>query len=295
MEELLRDLPSIELGSKIITIKRKEYDEKIEETEEFRKDEEKIEYEIEESKTGLFINGKNGKLTGKFISLDGKFDSKLEMWIFPKNKREQLEILKKEGKLGRFKVKFDILSDKILNNSVKERITYEWYNFFREQIFTGLPKSFPFVFNNIPCKRAGCFKYYTHEKPQNKKNTYIVKKSDSNTFYELSDFSISLSMKVLKTEAQLVATLAHELCHAADKIIDGHIENDNESCHGEHFWKWANIVNKKFPHIVITQFHDYHLDRYNYHCPTCYEYFSYLRKVKHCRYDGSPLKFLGIS
>lgn len=64
---------------------------------------------------------------------------------------------------------------------------------------------------------------------------------------------IQLSTKVLDNFDRLRLTLAHEMCHAADILID----NLGKPPHGKNWLKWTKKVHKVYPDIRITTKHHY--------------------------------------
>ncbi len=58
---------------------------------------------------------------------------------------------------------------------------------------------------------------------------------------------------MLDDEERLRSTLIHEMCHAANFLID---ELDNEQ-HGKMFKKWGRKATKHFPEITVSTCHSY--------------------------------------
>ena len=76
---------------------------------------------------------------------------------------------------------------------------------------------------------------------------------------------IELSTKVLDTAEKLEATLLHEMCHAAQWLIDG-IDGKGQA-HGPAFKKWGKRVEAKFPDMEVSRCHNYEIHyKYRYAC-----------------------------
>ena len=77
---------------------------------------------------------------------------------------------------------------------------------------------------------------------------------------------IELSPRVLDSPERLRITLAHELCHAAQWVVDG-------SCnppHGERFWYWAARLQRELPDLEVTTRHSFPIFcRHQYACVEC--------------------------
>lgn len=65
--------------------------------------------------------------------------------------------------------------------------------------------------------------------------------------------TIELSMKVIDEHHRLRHTLLHEMCHAAQWLIDGEINPPHGAC----FKKWANHAMSKIQGAVVTTTHDF--------------------------------------
>jgi len=61
--------------------------------------------------------------------------------------------------------------------------------------------------------------------------------------------------QVLDDEERLRSTLIHEMCHAANFLID---ELDHEQ-HGKNFKKWGKKATQQFPEIAVTTCHAYQI------------------------------------
>jgi hypothetical protein len=67
--------------------------------------------------------------------------------------------------------------------------------------------------------------------------------------------SIELSTKVIDDEERLRSTLLHEMCHAAQWLVDG----AHKPPHGTIFKKWATISMRKIRDVKVTTTHDYQI------------------------------------
>ena len=67
--------------------------------------------------------------------------------------------------------------------------------------------------------------------------------------------TIELASKVIDDEERLRSTLLHEMCHAAQWLIDG----QHKPPHGKSFKKWANISMRKIKDVEVTTTHDYQI------------------------------------
>ena len=67
--------------------------------------------------------------------------------------------------------------------------------------------------------------------------------------------SIDLATKVIDNEERLRSTLLHEMCHAAQWLVDG----CHKPPHGDVFKKWANISMRKIRDVEVTTTHDYEI------------------------------------
>ena len=77
---------------------------------------------------------------------------------------------------------------------------------------------------------------------------------------------IELSEKVLDTDERLRKTLAHEMCHAAQWLLDG----EARPPHGAAFRRWADRFETRVPGIAITTCHSYDIHyKYRYRCTGC--------------------------
>jgi predicted SprT family Zn-dependent metalloprotease len=78
--------------------------------------------------------------------------------------------------------------------------------------------------------------------------------------------AIELSPRVLDTPSRLRATLAHEMCHAAQWLLDG----EARPPHGDAFWRWARRVEEAVPEVRISTHHTYAIFcRHQYSCTDC--------------------------
>jgi predicted SprT family Zn-dependent metalloprotease len=77
---------------------------------------------------------------------------------------------------------------------------------------------------------------------------------------------IELSEKVLDSEDRLRKTLAHEMCHAAQWLLDG----VSKPPHGAAFWRWAQIFTRHIPEMEVTTCHSYEIYyKFRYVCSSC--------------------------
>jgi hypothetical protein len=67
--------------------------------------------------------------------------------------------------------------------------------------------------------------------------------------------TIELSTKVIDDEVRLRSTLLHEMCHAAQWLVDG----IHKPPHGKNFKKWAAISMQKIRDVEVTTTHDYQI------------------------------------
>ena len=63
--------------------------------------------------------------------------------------------------------------------------------------------------------------------------------------------SIELSEKVIDCEERLRKTLAHEMCHAGQWLIDA----ARKPPHGDAFWRWAKAFERAIPGMVVSTCH----------------------------------------
>ena len=77
--------------------------------------------------------------------------------------------------------------------------------------------------------------------------------------------TIELSVKVIDEHHRLRHTLLHEMCHAAQWLVDGKINPPHGSC----FKKWANHAMAKVNGAIVTTTHDYTIQyKYAWACST---------------------------
>jgi len=65
--------------------------------------------------------------------------------------------------------------------------------------------------------------------------------------------TIELSTKLIDCEDRLRSTLCHEMCHAAQWLVDGVSKPPHGSC----FKKWASLAMRKINGMLVTTTHDY--------------------------------------
>ena len=66
---------------------------------------------------------------------------------------------------------------------------------------------------------------------------------------------IELATKVIDDEERLRATLLHEMCHAAQWLVDG----VHKPPHGSSFKKWAALSTRVIGDVEVTTTHDYQI------------------------------------
>jgi predicted SprT family Zn-dependent metalloprotease len=107
--------------------------------------------------------------------------------------------------------------------------------------------------------------------------------------------SIELSDKVIDSEERLRKTLAHEMCHAGQWVL----EASRSPPHGEAFWKWAKRFERRVDGMVVTTCHSYQIHyKYRYACTRCANEFGRQSKSvdlerKRCGRCKGELKLLG--
>ena len=107
--------------------------------------------------------------------------------------------------------------------------------------------------------------------------------------------AIELSEKVIDSEERLRKTLAHEMCHAGQWLIDG----SRKPPHGEAFWRWAKAFEMAVPGLVVSTCHSYDIFyKYRYGCLACGNEFGRQSKSidierQRCARCHGSLKLLG--
>ena len=82
---------------------------------------------------------------------------------------------------------------------------------------------------------------------------------------------IELSAKILDSHERVAQTLAHEMCHAAQWLIDG----ETKPPHSQIFWKWAALFQERIPSMRITRCHSYKIYyKYQWICGGCGAWFG---------------------
>lgn len=77
--------------------------------------------------------------------------------------------------------------------------------------------------------------------------------------------SIELNTKVIDEYHRLRSTLLHEMCHAAQWLIDGNMKPH----HGRVFKKWANIAMNRIHDVTVTTTHNYEIQfKFAWACQT---------------------------
>eukprot|EP00915_Cephaloidophora_sp_WS-2016_P011919 GHVH01017360.1.p1 GENE.GHVH01017360.1~~GHVH01017360.1.p1 ORF type:complete len:340 (+),score=43.66 GHVH01017360.1:783-1802(+) len=84
---------------------------------------------------------------------------------------------------------------------------------------------------------------------------------------------IELSSKILDTPGRIAGTLLHEMCHAAQKLIDEDVFGEvAEKPHGPRFKRWTNLCAQQFPEFRegLRTYHDYSSFRpFRWRCNKC--------------------------
>ena len=82
----------------------------------------------------------------------------------------------------------------------------------------------------------------------------------------ISGTSIDLSVAVVDCEERLRLTLAHEMCHAAQWVLDGKAKPP----HGPRFWHWARAFERAVPGMKVSTCHSYDIFyKFRYECDGC--------------------------
>ncbi|BFZ15036.1 hypothetical protein BsWGS_18076 [Bradybaena similaris] len=158
--------------------------------------------------------------------------------FFLKSLNADMAEYKRHAEAARFIKKF---------KATKEELTQKIFKIFNEAIFEDkLPKDLQIEWNLRLRKTAGQFCY---------------KRSQTSSFAK-----VVMSVKVCDSPERLRDTLAHELCHAAVRLI-----NDRDESHGVFWRSWMWKINKAFPFMpAITRCHSYHIaTKYTYQCVNC--------------------------
>lgn len=105
---------------------------------------------------------------------------------------------------------------------------------------------------------------------------------------------IELSPRVLDSPERLRTTLAHEMCHAAQWLVDG----EARPPHGSAFWRWAKLVEQRVPDVAVTTRHRYEIYcRYRYTCSACGQEYGRHSRVdvrgRRCGACGGKLQLAG--
>lgn len=81
---------------------------------------------------------------------------------------------------------------------------------------------------------------------------------------------IELSPHVLTSDSRLRDTLAHEMCHAAQFLLDGEGGVVPRPPHGRSFKAWARRLEERVPGVRVTTTHSYAIEtRFLYRCTLC--------------------------
>jgi predicted SprT family Zn-dependent metalloprotease len=130
-----------------------------------------------------------------------------------------------------------------------------------------LPEHVPVTWNARLRRTAGRCLFIT-ESPHGSKAAAANKQRSA---------AIELSPRVLDDPERLRSTLAHEMCHAAQWLLDGVAKPP----HGEAFRKWARTVEARVPGLAITTRHSYEVTcRFRYECIGCAQPYG-----RHARLD----------
>ena len=71
---------------------------------------------------------------------------------------------------------------------------------------------------------------------------------------------------MLDRPERLASTLAHELCHAAQWLLDG----SSKPPHGASFWKFANLFSSRVKGMQVSTCHSYDIFyKFRYECTDC--------------------------
>ncbi|EKX42870.1 hypothetical protein GUITHDRAFT_59509, partial [Guillardia theta CCMP2712] len=78
--------------------------------------------------------------------------------------------------------------------------------------------------------------------------------------------AVELSGKVVDSEERLKSTLAHEICHVAQWVLD----KESKPPHGNSFKKWAERVESYDPLLKVDTCHSYDINyKFRYRCVEC--------------------------
>ena len=106
---------------------------------------------------------------------------------------------------------------------------------------------------------------------------------------------IELSPRVLDSAERLRETLAHEMCHAAQWVLDG----SERPPHGPAFQTWARRLEQRVPDLRVTTRHSYAVFcRHRYSCTQCgQQYGRHSRSInlrnRVCHACGGTLQYDG--
>ena len=167
-------------------------------------------------------------------------------------------------------------SQAALQRSLQE-LAPRLYREFNESVFGGkLPADVPVVWNARLLTTAGQCVFRTS--------------ADRRTA------TIQLAAKVVDSEERLRKTLAHEMCHAAQWLLDG----AKTPPHGPAFKRWARAFEQHVAGMRVTTCHSYDVfgGRFRYGCSTCgHEFARHTKSVQlerqRCGVCRGSLRFLG--
>jgi len=119
----------------------------------------------------------------------------------------------------------------------RENITNETFHEFNTSIFKGALSGVDIQWSTRLTKTAGL--------------TRLKRRSKDGNAVRIA--AIELSTKLIDGEDRLRSTLCHEMCHAAQWLVD----NVAKPPHGSCFKKWAGLSMRKINGMLVTTTHDY--------------------------------------
>ncbi|KAL3811653.1 hypothetical protein ACHAXA_004385, partial [Cyclostephanos tholiformis] len=122
----------------------------------------------------------------------------------------------------------------------RDTLTLHTFSEFNRQAFQGLLLNVKVIWSKKLNKTAGITRMRG-------------KLGESNAHTRVA--TIELSTKVIDDEERLRSTLLHEMCHAAQWLVDG----THKPPHGTIFKKWAAISMRKIRDVKVTTTHDYQI------------------------------------
>jgi len=98
---------------------------------------------------------------------------------------------------------------------------------------------------------------------------------------------IELATSVLHTPERLRATLAHEMCHAAQWLVN----RTSRPPHGPSFKFWARKLEQRMPDIKVSLRHSYLAkEKYRHRCSVCGVAIVGERGIQRCGHCGGALR-----